>query len=83
MKKVQQTDAVVCDPPRSGLKPEVIGELTRLKPQKIAYLSCDPATLARDLKEIIKSDYQLTGICLADMFPQTYHIEALAFLQRK
>ena len=83
LEKVQQADAVVCDPPRSGLKPEVIRGLARLKPQKIAYLSCDPATLARDLKEIAKSDYQLTGLCLADMFPQTYHIEALAFLQRK
>ncbi len=83
LEKVQQADAVVCDPPRSGLKPEVIRELTRLKPQKIAYLSCDPATLARDLKEIMKSDYRISGLYTADMFPQTYHIETLALLQRK
>ena len=83
LEKVQQADAVVCDPPRSGLKPEVIRGLTRLKPQRIAYLSCDPATLARDLKEILREDYQLTKVCLADMFPQTHHIETLAILQRK
>ncbi|MBI4727000.1 23S rRNA (uracil(1939)-C(5))-methyltransferase RlmD [candidate division TA06 bacterium] len=83
LEKVQQADAVVCDPPRSGLKPEVIRGLDRLKPQKIAYLSCDPATLARDLKEIMKTDYQIAGLYLADMFPQTYHIETLAVLQRR
>ena len=83
LEKVQQAEAVVCDPPRSGLKTEVIKGLARLKPGKIAYLSCDPATLARDLKEIMKSDYLITGLYLADMFPQTYHIESLAVLQRK
>jgi 23S rRNA (uracil1939-C5)-methyltransferase len=83
LEKVQQADAVVCDPPRSGLKPEVIKRLSILKPLKIAYLSCDPATLARDLKEIMKADYRISGLYLADMFPQTYHIETLAVLQRR
>lgn len=81
--KIKRADVVVCDPPRSGLKPEVIRELSRLKPQKIAYLSCDPATLARDLRKILESSYQISSLYLADMFPQTYHIETLAFLQRR
>jgi len=83
LKKVEAADAVVCDPPRSGLKPEVIKGLSRLKPQSLAYLSCDPATLSRDLKELLKSDYQITALYLADMFPQTYHIETLVFLRRR
>jgi 23S rRNA (uracil1939-C5)-methyltransferase len=83
LERVEQACAVICDPPRSGLSPEVIQGLARLKPERIAYLSCDPATLARDLKEIMKSDYLITGLYLADMFPQTYHIESLAVLQRR
>lgn len=74
--------AAVVDPPRQGLKPEVAAELARLSPSRLAYLSCDPATLARDIKILASAGYRLARLCLADMFPQTYHIETLALMKK-
>ncbi|HWP92832.1 MAG TPA: 23S rRNA (uracil(1939)-C(5))-methyltransferase RlmD [Thermodesulfobacteriota bacterium] len=72
-------DLVVLDPPREGAK-EVINGIIKLRPTKIIYVSCDPPTLARDLKMLKESGYRIIKIKLFDLFPQTYHIESLALL---
>ncbi len=72
---------VILDPPRKGCKPEVINSLLAIKPEKIVYVSCNPATLARDLKLLCQDgDYSLQKVQPADFFPQTAHVEAVAFL---
>lgn len=75
-------DAVVIDPPRSGMEKEVLEFLCQTKPNIIRLLSCDPATNARDIKKLIDSGYKLKKLYLLDFYPQTSHIESLAFLER-
>lgn len=77
----QPVDIAVLDPPREGAK-GAVAEITRLSPRKIIYVSCDPATLGRDLKMFGDSGYELAGIRPFDMFPQTYHIESASLLVR-
>jgi len=76
----EPVDCVVLDPPRAGLSREVADELIRLRPPLLRYLSCDPATLARDLKALAPA-FALESIALLDLFPQTYHIETLTRLR--
>ncbi len=73
-------DFVLLDPPRTGAESRVIAGVLGLKPQRISYVSCDPATLARDLKKLIAGGYQLATISAFDMFPQTHHIETVVHL---
>jgi len=75
-------DIILLDPPRAGLHPRVVEALLAYKPAQIAYISCDPATLARDLNQLCNADYALEKSFLIDLFPQTYHIESISFLQR-
>lgn len=76
-------DRVLLDPPRSGCDRSVIDSLRKLRPQCIAYISCKPATLARDLKLLCQGEiYQVRKVKLADFFPQTAHVECVAFLER-
>lgn len=76
-------DAVVVDPPRFGLHPKVVENLVKLGPAKIVYVSCNPATLARDLKILCEKDYRLDQVQPVDMFPHTFHIETVSKLVKK
>jgi len=71
-------DVALLDPPRQGLEGIALDELVKLAPRTIVYVSCDPATLARDAKRLAGKGYQLRDVQPVDMFPQTYHIEAVA-----
>jgi len=72
-------DIVILDPPRPGLTGDVMKKVLGLSAKKIVYISCNPATLARDLKKLSES-YNLDSLRMIDFFPNTYHVEALAFL---
>jgi 23S rRNA (uracil1939-C5)-methyltransferase len=78
----KKADIVLVDPPRAGLGRQVMDALIAMSPAYIAYISCDPATLARDLKRLIASGYQLEKSTPFDLFPQTYHIESVSFLRK-
>ena len=80
--KIPSPDAVIVDPPRKGLDDQVIMQLIRLNVKKLVYVSCDPATLARDLKEL-SGTYSIESVTPVDMFPMTQHIENLVILTRK
>jgi len=73
-------DFLLLDPPRTGAESRVINGILNLKPRRIAYVSCDPATLARDLKKLIAGGYNLDSIAAFDMFPQTHHVETVVHL---
>ncbi|MBI4822870.1 MAG: class I SAM-dependent RNA methyltransferase [Nitrospirae bacterium] len=79
IEKGKAVDIVILDPPRIGLTDKVIKMLREISPQRIVYVSCNPATLARDLKRL-NGKYRLDSIRLMDFFPHTYHIESLTFL---
>ena len=76
-------DFVIADPPRSGLGPLVTAELARIKPSRLVIISCDPATLARDLRALKGTGLEIEAMTLVDLFPQTFHIETVVRLSRK
>jgi 23S rRNA (uracil1939-C5)-methyltransferase len=78
----ERPDLIVMDPPRAGLGAEVCGLLGRVGAQTMVYVSCDPITLARDLKMLVDSGYRLDQVRLVDMFPQTFHLETVVFLSK-
>jgi 23S rRNA (uracil1939-C5)-methyltransferase len=79
----QTPDIVILDPPRKGCTPAVLNSLLRLAPRRIVYMSCNPTTLARDLQLLCAGgQYQLERVQPADLFPQTAHVEALAWLSK-
>ena len=75
-------DFILADPPRAGLGPEVVKELLRINSPKIGIVSCDPSTLARDLKGLCEAGYKIKSMTLVDLFPQTYHMETVTQLER-
>jgi 23S rRNA (uracil1939-C5)-methyltransferase len=76
-------DLVVLDPPRSGLNKRIIKEISSIKTVKrVIYVSCNPSTLARDLKDFQESGFNTKSVSMIDMFPQTHHIESVAILDR-
>jgi 23S rRNA (uracil1939-C5)-methyltransferase len=77
----ESVDFVMADPPRAGLGPRVTAELLRLRAPRVALVSCDPATLARDLAALTAGGYQIARITFVDMFPQTFHIECVVDLR--
>ena len=74
-------DAVVLDPSRSGCRPAALNHLIQLAPTRVAYVSCDAETLARDLKVLCENAYTLLEVVPLDMFPQTHHVECVARLE--
>ena len=82
LKNDKEYDTIIVDPPRSGLTNSVINDIFRLYPNKIVYVSCDPITLARDLK-ILKEKYNVEKITPVDMFPNTYHVETIVMLSKR
>jgi 23S rRNA (uracil1939-C5)-methyltransferase len=75
-------DLMIIDPPRAGMHKDVLAETMALGPHRIVYVSCNPTTLARDLETMVE-DYRLDEIQPVDMFPHTFHIEAVAKLSRR
>ena len=75
-------DYVVVDPPRAGLGERVAGGLGKLAAPRLTYVSCDPATLARDLAVLSATGYRMEQVHMVDLFPQTYHIETVVELAR-
>ncbi len=73
-------DFILLDPPRTGAEPGVIEGILAARPRRITYVSCDPATLARDLRGLSEGGYTLDSIAAFDMFPQTHHVETIAYL---
>jgi len=78
----QKPDVMIIDPPRTGMHKDVVGQVLSIAPGKIVYVSCNPATLARDL-EMLAPEYGVKQIQPVDMFPHTYHIESVALLLKK
>ena len=75
-------DLVIVDPPRSGLGSVVCQELLKMSAEQLVYVSCDPATLARDLKQLTAGGFSIVDMHLIDLFPQTFHIETCTVLRR-
>lgn len=76
----QKADVVIIDPPRAGIDKKVLDRIVELSPRKIVYVSCDPSTLARDVSRFTAAGYHLEYAQPLDMFPNTYHIEAVALM---
>ena len=79
----EQIDFVLLDPPRAGADGETLDALLKLKAAQISYVSCDPATLARDLKRLTAESYDIESITAVDLFPQTHHVETIVRLKLK
>ena len=79
----EKVDLVVVDPPRPGLSPDAIAWIVNLTPDTILYVSCNPSTLARDLKLFLQSPYHLEAVEPFDLFPHTFHLETLVLLRRQ
>jgi 23S rRNA (uracil1939-C5)-methyltransferase len=75
-------DLIVVDPPRTGLGPEITTLLAEIAAPALVYVSCDPATLARDLRTLLATGYAIQNLTLADLFPQTFHLETVVQLRR-
>jgi 23S rRNA (uracil1939-C5)-methyltransferase len=75
-------DFVLLDPPRAGLGKAVVRRLAELQARQVALVACDPATLARDLAGLLAAGYRMERMTMIDLFPQTYHVEAVVLLQR-
>jgi 23S rRNA (uracil1939-C5)-methyltransferase len=81
-KKLPEPDVVILDPPRSGMNPVTVKDVVKLDPERIVYVSCNPATQVRDIKMFNEEGYRLVKIKPVDMFPHTYHIENVALLEK-
>jgi 23S rRNA (uracil1939-C5)-methyltransferase len=80
--KHEHPDLIVVDPPRAGLGAEITSALAEIGSPAMTYVSCDPATLARDLRALLSSGYAIESMTFADLFPQTFHLETVVHLRR-
>lgn len=80
-RQAQAPQVIICDPPRAGMHQDVLDDIVRIAPQRVVYVSCNPATLARDLTTLSQG-YQVAEVQPVDMFPHTYHIECVVRLER-
>ncbi len=80
--KEGKPDVVITDPPRAGMHADVVARLNELLPQRIVYVSCNPATQARDV-QLLSENYEVKKVRPVDMFPHTHHVESVALLERK
>jgi 23S rRNA (uracil-5-)-methyltransferase RumA len=76
-------DAIIVDPPRNGIPKKVISKIVEMKPEILVYVSCNPSTLARDLKIFVENGFIVESVQPIDLFPHTYHIESVAKLTKK
>ena len=76
-------DVIVVDPPRKGCDEMLLKTILKMQPKRVVYVSCDSATLARDLRFLCDNGYELKKVCGVDQFPQTVHVETVVGLQRK
>ena len=79
--RLDSSTCVIVDPPRAGIERQTLDALINIKPQVIAYVSCDPSTLARDAARLIHGGYRLVEVTPFDLFPQTYHIESISVFE--
>ena len=77
-----KADVILADPPRAGLEPSVLQAILGMQPKTLIYISCDPATLARDARHLLPGGYHLQQVTPFDMFPQTFHIESVSIFSR-
>ena len=77
-----RADVIVVDPPRKGCNETLLSTMVKMQPERIVYVSCDSATLARDLRYLCDNGYELKRVCPADMFPQTVHVETVVLLSK-
>ena len=75
-------DVIITDPPRAGMHEDVVNVILHAAPERIVYVSCNPATQARDLA-LLDADYQIDAVQPVDMFPQTQHVENVVLLTRR
>ena len=80
--KIPKPDTMIIDPPRSGMHKTTVSDVLQLNPGRIVYVSCNPATQARDIKLMVEAGYKLIKMRPVDMFPHTYHIENVALLAK-
>jgi 23S rRNA (uracil1939-C5)-methyltransferase len=79
--KIGDVFCMIVDPPRAGIEKHALDAIIDIKPQVIAYVSCDPSTLARDAARLILGGYRLVEVTPFDLFPQTYHIESISIFE--
>ena len=75
-------DVIITDPPRAGMHPDVVKTILNAKPQRIVYVSCNPATQARDLQDLA-AQYKVLAVQPVDMFPHTPHVENVVLLEQR
>jgi 23S rRNA (uracil1939-C5)-methyltransferase len=82
VKQIAEQSIMIVDPPRAGIEKSALDAIIEIQPQVIAYVSCDPSTLARDAGRLINHGYRLMEVTSFDLFPQTYHIESISIFEK-
>ena len=80
---VEKIAVIILDPPRAGIAPKTLDRVIALKSEKIVYVSCNPATLARDAGALNELGYKMLKVGVMDMFPHTTHVESIAVFEPK